>query len=164
MTYVPNKWNTYVLTVFPSSLGPVAMRWFDGMDEGSISFFKELTRSFGDWFVTCSKVPQPLDSLLSMVIKEGGTLKTYSDRLWETFNKIDRDFEDVAIRKFKVGFPTEHDLGKSLTMKPVWSMRQLIDQIDEHKWVEKDDNSLKCILVICFYRHYLLITMLNLYN
>ena len=54
-----------------------------------------------------------------MVIKEGGTLKTYSDRLWETFNKIDRDFEDVAIRKFKVGFPTEHDLGKSLTMKPV---------------------------------------------
>ena len=60
-----------------------------------------------------------MDSLLSMVIKEGGTLKTYSDRLWETFNKIDRDFEDVAIRKFKVGFPTEHDLGKSLTIKPV---------------------------------------------
>jgi len=33
--------------VFPSSLGPVAIRWFDGLDEGSISFLKsslELSR------------------------------------------------------------------------------------------------------------------------
>ena len=29
--------------VFPSSLGPVAMRWFDGLGVGSIDFFKELT-------------------------------------------------------------------------------------------------------------------------
>ena len=29
--------------VFPSSLGDVAMRWFDGLKEGSISSFKELT-------------------------------------------------------------------------------------------------------------------------
>lgn len=60
-----------------------------------------------------------MDSLLSMEIREGETLKNYSDRYWETFNEIDRDFEDVAIRTFKVGFPTEHDLRKSLTMKPV---------------------------------------------
>ena len=119
--------------VFPSSLGPVAMRWFDELEEGSIGSFEELARAFGARFVTCSKVPRPLDSLLSMVMREGETLKTYFDRYWETFNEIDGDFEDVAIRTFKVGRPTNHDLRKSLTMKPAQSMRQLMDRIDEHK-------------------------------
>ena len=56
------------------------MRWFDGLREGSINSFKELTRAFGVRFVTCSRVPQPLDSLLSMAMREGETLKMYSDR------------------------------------------------------------------------------------
>ena len=43
--------------VFPSSLGPVAMRWFDGLGTGSIDSFKELTRAFGSHFVTCNRVP-----------------------------------------------------------------------------------------------------------
>ena len=30
--------------IFPSSLGPVAMRWFDDLGAGSIDSFKELTR------------------------------------------------------------------------------------------------------------------------
>ena len=68
--------------------------------------------------MTCSRVPRPLDSLLSMVMREGENLKTYSDRYYETFNEIDGDFEDVSIRTFKVGPPTEHDLRKPLTMKP----------------------------------------------
>jgi len=52
-----------------------------------------------------------------MMMREGETLKTYSDRYWETFNEIDGNFEDVAIRTFKVGLQMEHDLRKSLTMK-----------------------------------------------
>ena len=66
--------------VFPSSLGPVVMRRFDNLKEGSISSFKELTKVFRDRFVTCSRVPQPLDSLLSMTMREGETLKMYYDR------------------------------------------------------------------------------------
>ena len=54
--------------VFLSSLGPVAMRWFDGSKEGLINSFKELTKAFGACFVTCSWVPRPLDSLLSMTM------------------------------------------------------------------------------------------------
>ena len=73
-----------------------------------------------------------------MVMRKGETLKTYSDRYWEMFNEIDEDFEDVAIRTFKVGLATEHDLRKSLTMKLAQSMRQLMDRIDEYKWVEED--------------------------
>ena len=77
---VPSQNEALMCKVFPSSLGPVAMRWFDGLKKGSISSFKELTRAFGAHFVTCSRVPQPLDSLLSMTMQEGKTLKTYSDR------------------------------------------------------------------------------------
>ena len=43
--------------VFPSSLGPMPMRWFDGLRTNSISSFKKLTQSFCSWFITCSRVP-----------------------------------------------------------------------------------------------------------
>ena len=66
--------------VFPSSLGPVAMKWFNGLKANSIDSFKELTQAFGSRFVTCSRVPGPLDSLLSLSMREGETLKTYLDR------------------------------------------------------------------------------------
>ena len=109
--------------VFPCSLGPVAMRWFDGLKEGFIRSFEELTRAFRARVVMCSRVLRPLDSLLSMVMREIETLKTNSDRYWETFNEIDGDFENVAIRTFKIGLPMKHDLRKSLTMKLARSMR-----------------------------------------
>ena len=79
-----------------------------------------------------------MDSLLSMTMREGETLKTYFDKYWEMFNEIDGDFEDVDIRTFKVGLPAEHELRKSLTKKPVQSMHQLMDRIDKHKRVEDD--------------------------
>ena len=124
--------------VFPSSLGPMAMRWFDGLDANSIDSFKELTQAFGSHFITCSRVPRPLDSLLSMSIREWETLKTYLDRYWEMFNEINEDFDDVAIKTFKVGLLAEHDLRKSLTKKPVRSMRWLMGRIEEYKRVEED--------------------------
>ena len=108
--------------VFPFSLVPVAMRWCNRLDEGLISSFEELTRAFGAQFITCSRVPRPLYSLLLVVMREGETLKTYSDRYWETFNKIDGDLEDLAIKTFKVGLPTDHDLRKSLTTKLAQNM------------------------------------------
>ena len=73
--------------------------------------------------MTCSRVPRPLDSLLSLTMREGETIKMYLDRYWEMFNEIDGDFDDVAIRTFKVSLPTGHDLRKSLTKKPVRSVR-----------------------------------------
>ena len=127
-----------ICKVFLSSLGPVAMRWFDGLREGSISSFKELTRAFWAHFVTCSKVPWPLDSFLSMTMRERETLKTYFDKYWQMFNEIDGDFDDMTIRILKVDLPAEHDLRKSLTRKPVKSVRRLMDRIDEYKQVEED--------------------------
>ena len=129
--------------VFPSSLGPVAMRWFDSLAEGSIRSFEELTRAFRARFLTCSQVPRPLDSLLSMSMREGETLKTYSNRYWEIYNKIDGDFEDIAVWTFKVGLPKNSDLWKSLTMKSPRNMNQLMDQIKECKRVEDNQSFAK---------------------
>ena len=135
---VHSKNEALMCKVLPSSLGPMAMRWFDGLGAGSINSFKELTRAFGSCFVMCSTVPRPLDSLLSMTMREGKTLKTYSDRYWEMFKEIDGNFDDVAIRTFMVGLPAKHDLRKSLTRKPIRSVCQLMDRIDEYKRVEED--------------------------
>jgi len=79
-----------------------------------------------------------LDFLLSMVMREGETLKMYLDRYWEMFNKINLNFDDVAIRTFKVGLLAEQDLRKFLTRKLAKSIRQLMDRIDEYKRVEED--------------------------
>ena len=56
---VHSKNEALICKVFPSSLGPVAMRWFDGIGVSSIDSFKELTQAFGSHFITCSRVPRP---------------------------------------------------------------------------------------------------------
>ena len=124
--------------VFPSNLGPMPMRWFDGLRTNSISSFKKLTQSFCSRFITCSRVPQPLDFLRSMTIREGEFVKAYAERYWEMFNEIDGDFDEVAIRTFKVGLPSKHGLRKSLTSKLVTSLRQLMDRVDKYKRIEND--------------------------
>ena len=124
--------------IFPSSLGSMAMRWFNGLKGNSIDSFKKLTQSFGAHFITCSRVSLPLGSLLSMSMRDGETLKAYSDRYWEMFNEIDGSYDDVAISTFKAGLPAEHDLRKSLTSKSVVSVRQLMGRIDKYRRIEED--------------------------
>ena len=124
--------------VVPSSLGLMLMRWFDGLRINSISSFKKLTQSFCSRFITCSRVPQPLDSLLSITMREWESMKAYAERYWEMFNEIDGDFDEVAIKTFKVGLPSEHGLRKSLTSKPVTSLRQLMDRVNKYKRIEDD--------------------------
>ena len=108
--------------VFPSSLGLMPMRWFDGLKTNSINSFKKLTQSLCSRFITYSRVPQPLDSLLSMSIREGESVKAYFESYWEMFNEIDGDFDEVAIKTFKVGLPAKHGLRKSLMGKLVASL------------------------------------------
>ena len=135
---VHSKDEALMCKIFSSNLGLVAMRWFNGLRANSIDSFKKLTRAFGAHFITCSRVPQPLGSLLSISMREGETLKAYSDRYWEIFNEIDEDYDDVVISTFKAGLPTKHGLRKSLTGKPVTSVRQLMDRIDKYRRVEEN--------------------------
>ena len=73
-----------------------------------------------------------------MSMREREYVKAYAERYWEMFNEIDGDFDEVAIRTFKVGLPSEHGLRKSLTGKPVTSLRQLMDRVDKYKRIEDD--------------------------
>ena len=52
------------------------------------------------------------------------------------FNEIDSDFDEVVVKTFKVGFPSKHGLRKSLTGKPVTSLRQLMDRVDKYKRIK----------------------------
>ena len=59
------------------------------------------------------------------------------------FNEIDGDFDDVAIRTFKVSLPAKHDLRKSLTKKSVRSVHRFMDCIDKYKRVKEDQQQRK---------------------
>ena len=124
--------------VFPSSLGPVVMKWFNGLKKNSIDSYRQLTQAFGSRFVTNSRAPRPLSALLSLSMNDGETLEAYSDHYWEMFNELEGNFDEVAISTFKSSLPTEHGLRKSLTGKPATSVHQLMDRIDKYKRVEKD--------------------------
>ena len=65
--------NALMCKVFPSGLGPTALRWFNGLRKGSIHSFAELIQEFGVRFMTCNRVPQLVDALLSMKIEAGET-------------------------------------------------------------------------------------------
>ena len=60
---IHSKDEALMCKVFPSSLGLVAMRWFNGLRANSIDSFKKLTRAFGARFITCNRVPRPLGPL-----------------------------------------------------------------------------------------------------
>ncbi|XP_030964600.1 uncharacterized protein LOC115985839 [Quercus lobata] len=124
--------------VFLSSLGPVAMRWFNGLKTNSIDSYRQLTQAFGSRFVTNCRAPQPLSALLLLSMHDGETLKAYSDIYWETYNEMEDNFDDVAIITFKNILPADHGLRNSLTSKPATSMRQLMDRINKYKRVEED--------------------------
>lgn len=77
---IHSKNKALMCKAFLLSLDTIAIRWFDGLEEGSIGSYEELTRAFEARFVTCSRVSRPLDSLLSMYMREGEALKNYFDR------------------------------------------------------------------------------------
>lgn len=65
------------------------MRWFNGLRKDSIHSFEELIHVFGARFITCSRVPQSIDALLSMRMGSGETLRLYANRYWELYNEIE---------------------------------------------------------------------------
>ena len=88
---------------------------------------------FNSSFITYSRVPRPLDDH-----ERGGNPENILRQILGIFNEIDGDFDDVVIRTFKVGLPTEYGLRKSLTGKPATNVHQLLDRIDKYKRVEED--------------------------
>ncbi|XP_075663036.1 uncharacterized protein LOC142632539 [Castanea sativa] len=116
--------------VFPSSLGPTALRWFNRLKKGSVHSFSELIQEFGVRFMTCSRVPQPVDALLSIRMGAGEALRNYANRYWGN--------EKIAASIFRMGLPEESGLRESLTLRPPKDMRQLMRRIEEYKRLKDD--------------------------
>nr|XP_023903700.1 uncharacterized protein LOC112015525 [Quercus suber] len=130
--------NALMCKVFPSSLGPTALRWFNRLRKGSIHNFAKLIQEFGVRFVTCSRVPQPVDALLSMKIRVGETRRSYANWYWEFYNEISGGNEKIAASTFRIGLPEDSELRESLMRKPPEDMRQLMSRIEEYKRLEDD--------------------------
>ncbi|XP_050290584.1 uncharacterized protein LOC126728872 [Quercus robur] len=124
--------------VFPSSLGPTTLRWFNGLRKGSIHGFIELIQEFVARFVTCSRVPQPMLALLSMKMRVGETLRGYASWYWELYNEIGGANKKIATSTFRMGLLEDSKLQESLTKRPLKDMRQLMRRIEEYKRLEDD--------------------------
>ena len=71
-----------------------------------------------------------------MSMKEGETLRAYSNRYWELYNEIGGANGQIATSAFKVGFPIDSDLRASLALKPVTDMNKLMEWVEEYKRLE----------------------------
>nr|XP_023892581.1 uncharacterized protein LOC112004568 [Quercus suber] len=97
-----------------------------------------MCKEFRIRFVTCSRVPQLVDALLSMKMRLGETLHSYAGRYWELYNEIGGGNKKIAASTFRMGLPEDFGLRESLTKKPPEDMRQLMRRIEEYKRLEDD--------------------------
>ena len=88
--------------------------------------------------MTCSRVLQPVDALLSIKMGVGETLRNYASWYWELYNKIGGGNEKIAASTFRMGLPENSELRESLTKRPPEDMRQLIRRIEEYKGLKDD--------------------------
>ena len=110
MMSLHNHNDALMCRVFPSNLGPSTLRWFNGLRKSSIHIFGELIQEFGIQFMTCSRVSQPMDALLSMKMGVRETFRSYTSRYWELYNKIGGSNEKIAANTFKLGLPEDSKL------------------------------------------------------
>ena len=88
--------------------------------------------------MTCSRVPQLMDALLSIKMGVGETFCSYTSWYWELYNEISGDNEKIAASTFRIGLPKDFELQESLTKRPSEDMRQLMRHIEEYKRLEDD--------------------------
>ena len=88
--------------------------------------------------MTCSRVPQLVDALLSIKIGVGKTLHSCASRYWELYNEISGGNERIAASTFRMGLPENSKLRESLTKRPPEDTRQLMRHIEEYKRLEDD--------------------------
>uniref|UniRef100_A0A2N9IY37 Uncharacterized protein n=1 Tax=Fagus sylvatica TaxID=28930 RepID=A0A2N9IY37_FAGSY len=105
--------------LFPSSLGEVAMRWFNQLGVWTIYSWDQLAEAFVARFITNSRKR-----------KEMG--------FWETYNDIESCGEEVAITTFKMGLPAESGLRQSLVKHPPANLGKLMYKIDQFVRIEED--------------------------
>uniref|UniRef100_A0A2N9H645 Uncharacterized protein n=1 Tax=Fagus sylvatica TaxID=28930 RepID=A0A2N9H645_FAGSY len=116
--------------LFPSSLGEVALRWFNQIGRGTISSWDQMAEAFVGRFITNSRKPKGMDALMTMKIGPNESIKNYAARYSETYNEVDGCGEDVAVSTFKLGLPVDSGLRQSLSKRPPSNMKKLMSRSD----------------------------------
>ena len=83
--------------MFPSSLGEVALWWFNQLKRGTIGSWSQMAEVFVGRFITNSQRSKGLDTLMMIRLSNNESIKDYSARFWETYNDIDGCGEDTAL-------------------------------------------------------------------
>ena len=97
-----------------------------------------MAEAFVARFITNSRKRKEMDALLTMKLEDNETIKDYSTRFWETYNDIKGCSEEVEIRTFKLGLPTDTGLRQSLIKRPAQNLGKLMHRIDQFIRVKED--------------------------
>jgi hypothetical protein len=62
-----------------------------------------MSKAFTARFITNTKKPKEIDTLLALTMKAEETLKSYSTRYWEVYNDIDVCDEALVVKTFRFG-------------------------------------------------------------
>ena len=88
--------------------------------------------------MTCSRVLQLVNALLSIKMRVDETLRSYASRYWELYNEIGGGNKKITTSTFRMGLPEDSELRESLMKRPPEDMRQLMRRIEEYKPLEDD--------------------------
>ena len=124
--------------MFLSSMGEVALRWFNQLERGTIGSWSQMAEIFVGRFITNSWRSKGLDTLMMIRLGDNESIKDYSARFWETYNDIDVCGEDTALQTFKLGLPPSIGLRQSLTKCLPTNLKKLMDQVEQFVRVEED--------------------------
>ncbi|XP_015953371.1 uncharacterized protein LOC107477817 [Arachis duranensis] len=109
---------------FPVTLAGPAIRWFNGLPQGSIHGFSDISRAFLAQFTTrIAKAKHPIN-LLGITQRQGEPTRKYLDRFNDECLEIDGLTDSVASLCLTNGLLKE-DFRKHLTTKPVWMMHEI---------------------------------------
>uniref|UniRef100_A0A2N9IWJ5 Retrotransposon gag domain-containing protein n=1 Tax=Fagus sylvatica TaxID=28930 RepID=A0A2N9IWJ5_FAGSY len=108
---IHNNNDALMCRVFPSSLGEVGLRWFDRLEHGSIRSWKEMSKIFTARFITNTRKPKEIDSLLALTKGEIGQKYVFlastthksglhpSNATWEVLEIMEMQFPRYALRQ-----------------------------------------------------------------
>ncbi|XP_025625181.1 uncharacterized protein [Arachis hypogaea] len=109
---------------FLVTLAGPAIRWFNGLPQGSIYGFSDICRAFLAQFTTrIAKTKHPIN-LLGITQRSGEPTRKYLDRFNGECLEIDGLTDSVASFCLTNGLLNE-DFRKHLTTKPVWTMHEI---------------------------------------
>ncbi|XP_057730279.1 uncharacterized protein LOC130945586 [Arachis stenosperma] len=109
---------------FPVTMAEPAIRWFNGLPQGSIYGFSDISRAFLAQFTTrIAKAKHPIN-LLGITQRQGEPTRKYLDRFNDECLEIDGLIDSVASLCLTNGLLNEN-FRKHLTTKPVWTMHEI---------------------------------------